>query len=80
MDSHDLEPITEENWQEAAEALCRAAMFYETLCTKAFETMLSSGLREEVETLAAKHAEEIDLFTAVGQHWRHYLEIHEDGS
>lgn len=75
MDKHDLEPITDENWHEAASALCRAADIFETLATNAFDALLKAGHRETVEELVADHTELIEQCSAVVKHWQDYLEI-----
>jgi hypothetical protein len=75
MESNDLEPITDENWHEAATVLCKSAMFYETMLVKSLEILLHNDLRDEVEELMAPHVEEADLHQAVVKHWRHFVEI-----
>ena len=70
MDANDLEPITEENWPEAASALCRAAMSYETLLVKCLEQR-----PELIQEIITPYLEDFDTFKAVVDHWRHFLEI-----
>lgn len=70
MNKNDIEPITSDNWHEAAAALCRSAMTYETLLVKCLE------LRPElVEDVIVEFAEDIDTTNAVVQHWREFLEV-----
>ncbi|WP_145385888.1 hypothetical protein [Stieleria neptunia] len=64
--------MTDENWTDAASALCRAAM--------TFETMLVSCLEKHPERfreLIAPYQEEFQTHSAVVTHWRHLLEISE---
>lgn len=65
-----MEPITDENWPDAAAALCRAAMTFETLLVQCCER--HSDLFTE---LIAPNEEEIRLLSDVIGHWRKYLEI-----
>jgi len=68
-----IEPITGDNWQEAASALCRVAMTYETLLVKCLERC-----PELIEGVVADHLEDVDNMNAVVSHWRHFLEISTD--
>ena len=79
MESIDLEPITDENWHEAASVLCRSAMFYETMLTKSLEILLEEGKRDAVEELIDDNAEGVEVHAAVVKHWRRFLEIGDDG-
>lgn len=70
MDDITIEPITGDNWHEAASALCRAAMTYETLLVKCLEKR-----PELTEEVIAEHLDDIDTMNAVVQHWRQFSEI-----
>ena len=70
MHANDIEPITEDNWQEAAAALCRSAMTFETLLVKCLERNM-----ELADELIAPHVDDFKTCSAIVTHWRHFLEI-----
>lgn len=70
MNSHDFESITPDNWSEAAAALCRAAMTYESLLMKSLERH-----PELFDELIRPYEDELRMFSAVIGHWRRFLEI-----
>ena len=70
MDASDLEPISDTNWPEAASALCRAAMTYETLLVQCLERH-----PDLVTEIIEPYMEDVDKFKAVVDHWRQFLEI-----
>jgi hypothetical protein len=73
MEANELEPITDDNWHEAASALCRAAMFYETSLVRCLEKH-----PKLIKEVIAPHLETVDYCKAVVQHWRNFLEITTD--
>jgi hypothetical protein len=70
MEANELEPITGDNWHDAASALCRAAMFYETSLVRCLEKHPAL-----IKELIVPHLEAVDHCKAIVQHWRNYLEI-----
>lgn len=70
MNGKNIEPITEENWCEAASALCTAALTFENLLVHCLELH-----PESIDEVVLPHLEHVELMRSVVGHWQRFLEI-----
>jgi hypothetical protein len=70
MQVNSIEPITDDNWHQAAATLCRSAMTFETLLVQCLERNA-----DLVEDLIVPYVDDFKTCSAVVTHWRQYLEI-----